>query len=79
MTNFVFSIFAYYFVDKKGRRWILLATFPFMGTHKATFKPFADETAAILLLLAGFTYEPVAGLSYAFMLLFTVRILIYVC
>jgi hypothetical protein len=31
MTNFIFSIFAYYLVDTKGRRWLLLWTFPFMG------------------------------------------------
>jgi hypothetical protein len=56
ITNFLFSFPAYPLVDLKGRRWLMLWTFPFM---------------AILLLATGLSYNPVPALSYAFIILFT--------
>jgi Sugar (and other) transporter len=74
MTNFVFSLFAYYLVDTKGRRWLLLWTFPFMGMCTLG-QPSSLTRSALFLLLAGIAYSPVPGLSYAFIIIYTVSII----
>lgn len=56
ITNFLFSFPTYFLVDKKGRRWLLLWTFPPM---------------AICLLITGLLYDDHRGASYAFIIIFT--------
>ena len=62
MTNFLFAFPAYYLIDRKGRRYLLLATFPLM---------------ALTLLAAAFSYKIHPGTThiaviYFWFILFTV-------
>jgi hypothetical protein len=62
LTNFLFAFPAYYLIDRKGRRYLLLATFPLM---------------ALMLLASAFSYKIPAGQAhigviYFFFILFTV-------
>ncbi|KAF2664939.1 hypothetical protein BT63DRAFT_482841 [Microthyrium microscopicum] len=56
ITNFLFSFPAYFLVDRKGRRWLLLWTFPFM---------------AICLLITALVIEDHQNVAYAFIIVFT--------
>ena len=65
VTNFLFAFPAYYLIDRKGRRWLLLVTFPLM---------------ALMLLASAFSYKIPAGQAhigviYFWFILFTVSII----
>lgn len=62
ITNFLFAFPAYYLIDRKGRRWLLLVTFPLM---------------ALMLLASAFSYkippgQAHIGVIYFFFILFTI-------
>ena len=62
LTNFVFAFPAYYLIDRKGRRWLMLVTLPFLALTilAAGLSFFIPNTSS--------AHVPVIGLwTYVFM------------
>ena len=60
LTNFIFAFPAYYLIDKRGRRWLLLVTLPFLAiTMLATALSFkiSPKSNAHAPIIGFFTYS----------------------